>query len=224
MSSSVSILIVDLADETFAAVGNRLRSFARDHLIDDLVIVDVNTVTSTETPAAVAGTDQEEDELYAVLGRRSIATARVCAVAHSGMDGTETTTVADEIFTNLKELSPPGTRLKSVRIWAGDDEAEYPSSYASPAIDANLVVIPEDRASGVQFGVPIRDVRSTLFVESLAVEIATQLGLWIGMSGAPVDDATLGVIGYGSAKIYFVRSFVRIAAGPSVPIAPILVD
>lgn len=224
---AVSILIADLSDATMVAVVDHLRALADDHLVNDLLAVDVASVTeATASASGIGHLDGSEGDLYALLGQRQLDIVRVCAIAHPASTRvTELGIAADAIERQLEVLKPADTMLKSVRIWAAVDSGDGPpSDFLIPSVDANLILIPEDRASATQFGVPLADIADRRFTESVAVELATHLGLWVGISSVPLDQEQAGVIGYGSPKIHLVRSFARVASGPSVPIAPILVE
>ncbi len=139
----------------------------------------------------------------------------------------ETVARVRDMTNRLKELAPDGLRVLEARIWvapsphAGLESGGWEASedYFDPAAQANLVVIPEDRQSESKLAVPLIPPDSDRFAAHVATEVATALGMWSGMSEAPVDGMTAGTTGYGEAKVHLVRSFVRVAEIPAVTLA-----
>ena len=106
--------------------------------------------------------------------------------------------------------------LRSDLIGRGES---LPYELFSPKADANLVVIPEDRGSSDALASPILQLDSAIFAEHVATETATLLGLWAGMTEAPVDDLESGVMGFGEPMVHLSRSFVRVAQIETPPFA-----
>jgi hypothetical protein len=120
----------------------------------------------------------------------------------------------------VRRLQPPGAPLKSVRL-------VFPESLGNESIlsvfldshaDANLIAVPEDRASDLGFAAPVTVADIDSFSGHVAAEIATQVGLWISMSDAPVDTSLAGVIDGNEVPVHFVRSYARAAIGPPLPL------
>ena len=165
---------------------------------------------ATETVATIGSRYQVEQAVKAGSGAAADTIAR-----------------ARDMTDRLRELAPEGLRVLEARIWvapsphAGDESGgwEAPEDYFDPAADANLVVIPEDRQTEGKLAIPLNDPWSDRFASHVATEVATGLGMWSGVSEAPVDAMTGGAIRFGEAKVHLVRSFVRIAEIPAVTLA-----
>jgi|GEM_PF-2151922 len=120
----------------------------------------------------------------------------------------------------VRRLQPPGAPLKSVRLVfpesLGTESAL--AGFLDSHADANLIAVPEDRASDLGFAAPVTVADINSFSGHVAAEIATQSGLWISMSDAPVDASLAGVIDGNEVPVHFVRSYARAAIGPPLPL------
>ena len=92
------------------------------------------------------------------------------------------------------------------------------ASFLDSHADANLVAVPEDRASDLGFAAPVSAGDPQSFGAHIAAEIATQGGLWSSMDDAPVDRSVAGVIDGNDIPVRFVRSYARAAIGPPLPL------
>ena len=139
----------------------------------------------------------------------------------------ETAARVRDLTERLKELAPEGLRVLEARIWVAPRPQagglsggwEGPHDFFDPGADANLVVVPEDRQTETKLAIPLNDAGSDRFAWHVAAEVSTALGLWSGVSEAPVDGMTSGAIRFGEAKVHLVRSFVRVAEIPAVTLA-----
>ena len=157
-------------------------------------------------------------EFLETLGQQEYEVIRVVAMAGPELENAdELGELAHEVCSELNELAPPGLRVVQVRMWlplrADPIRRDEPvlADFFSPRADANLVVIPEDRSTSDSLASPVAQPDSPTFVEHVATETATLLGLWTGMTESPVDDLESGVLGFGEPKLHLARSFVRVA-------------
>jgi len=130
------------------------------------------------------------------------------------------TRFAEGLQRAVERLQPPGVPLKRIRIVFPDSlsvESELALFLDSHA-DANLIAIPEDRASDLGFAAPVTTADMQAFGAHIAAEMATQGGLWSSMSDAPVDRSVAGVIDGNDIPVRFVRSYARAAIGPPLPL------
>lgn len=167
----------------------------------------------------------EPARLFEILGRQDLDMIRVAALAGSDVvDAVELAERARTVVNQIKELVPAGLQVIEVRIWAPDDprpEGSWttPEGIFSSEANANLVLVPEDRQTDGQVGIPLSRSDNRFYGSHFATETATALGMWSGMSEAPVDTMEGGVIDFDQPKVYLSRSFVRIAEIPAVSLA-----
>jgi hypothetical protein len=109
------------------------------------------------------------------------------------------------------------------RIWFPDwDTVEAPDDgFFSPHVDANLVVVPEDRRSDQHFAAPLAP-DAPAFVGHMAAETAAILGMFSGMEGCSLDGLGPGVIFGTNPKVRLTRSFVRVGRSPALPLQEIV--
>ena len=126
---------------------------------------------------------------------------------------------ADRLSNLMTAVMPAGVPFVDVRIIAPSDLRGPTSltSLLSSMAAANIVLFPEDRLSDAGFALPMTNVEPSTFAAHVAVETATQVGLWTNMNGAPVDQTSPGVIG-GDIRVWIARSYVRIAVAPPLPV------
>ena len=168
----------------------------------------------------------EPTSVFEILGRQRLEVVRVAALADADLDdasglGARTRMVVDQI---RDDLAPDGLQVVEVRVWAPYDPRpegrwSVPQGVFSNAADANLVLVPEDRQTEDKVGIPLARSDDGSYALHVAAELATALGMWCGMSGAPVDVMEGGTIGFGEPKVHLARSFVRIAEIPAVSLA-----
>lgn len=185
-------------------------------------------ITYTDDHRAVyrgAREDGEPTSVFKILARQKLEVIRVAALA--GSDSDQAAELAERTRTavdRIKELAPGGLRVVEARIWAPCDPRPAggwtaPEGLYSSTADANLVLVPEDRQTEGQVGIPLSRSDTRAYGSHVATETATALGMWSGMSEAPVDAMEGGVIGFGDPKVHLTRSFVRIAEIPAVSLA-----
>ena len=164
--------------------------------------------------------------VFEILGRQELAVIRIAALA--GPDEDDVGELADMIRTVVdtikNDLAPEGLRVVEVRIWAPydprpDEGWAAPKRIFSSTADANLVLVPEDRQTEGKVGIPLSRSDRGVYGSHVATEAATALGMWSGMSEAPVDAMEGGVHGFGGPKVHLARSFVRAAEIPAVSLA-----
>ena len=164
--------------------------------------------------------------VFEILGRQQLEVIRIAALA--GPDVGDVGELEDRIRTvvdNIKnDLAPEGLRVVEVRIWAPYDPRPdggwaAPERIFSSTADANLVFVPEDRQTEGKVGIPLSRSKKGVYGSHVATEAATALGMWSGMSEAPVDGMEGGVHGFGGPKVHLARSFVRVAEIPAFSLA-----
>ena len=170
----------------------------------------------------------EPSSVFEILGPQDLELIRVVGLCGpTGDAAAETVARVRDMTTRLRELAPGRLRVLEARILvapsphADGDESrwEAPEAFFDPSADANLVVIPEDRQTEAKLAIPLTPPDVDRFAAHVATEVATALGMWSGMSEAPVDGMSAGTIGFGDAKVHLVRSFVRVAEIPAVTLA-----
>lgn len=218
MSTRRVVLLTQEEPGSQAAV-SLLTEWARHGLIQPFI-------TYTDDHRAVYWStrgDGKPTSVFKILARQKLDVIRVAALAGSDAAAElaeRTRTAVDHI----KELAPGGLRVVEARIWAPCDPRPAggwaaPEGLFSSTADANLVLVPEDRQTEGQMGIPLSRSDSCAYGSHVATEAATALGMWSGMSEAPVDAMEGGVIGFGDPKVHLTRSFVRIAEIPAVSLA-----
>ena len=223
MSDQRVVLITQGGSETSVAV-DLLTEWARHGLVHPFV-------SCAGDPQGVYVDSQgcgEPSSVFEILGPQDLELIRVVALSGPAVGAPGGTPARVRgMVRQLKELAPEGLRVLETRIWVapsphGDgDESRWdaPEDFFDPAADANLVVIPEDRQTEAKLAIPLTPPDSDRFAAHVATEVATALGMWSGMSEAPVDGMTAGTIGFGDAKVHLVRTFVRVAEIPAVTLA-----
>ena len=219
--SARRVVLITQEDPGLQAAVDLLTEWARRGLIQPFV-------TYTDGHRAVyrgARGGEEPASVFEILGRQKLEVIRVAALARPGSDqaadlAERTRTAVDQI----RDLAPGGLRVAEVRIWAPCDPRPAggwaaPEGLFSSRADANLVLVPEDRQTEGKVGVPLSRSDARAYGSHVATEAAAALGMWSGMSEAPVDAMEGGVIGYGDPKVHLARSFVRIAEIPAVSLA-----
>jgi len=219
--SAGRVVLLTQGDPGSQAAVDLLTEWARHGLIQPFI-------TYTDDHRAVyRGTrgKGEPTSVFKILARQKLEVIRVAALAGSDSDqaaglAERTRTAVDQI----KELAPGGLRVVEARIWAPGDPRPAggwaePDSLFSSTADANLVLVPEDRQTEGQMGIPLSRSDARAYGSHVATETATALGMWSGMSEAPADAMEGGVIGFGDPKVHLTRSFVRIAEIPAVSLA-----
>ena len=168
----------------------------------------------------------EPSSVFEILGSQELEVIRVAALAGPHIDEASglqarTRMIVDQI---RDDLAPDGLKVVEVRIWAPPDPRpkgawSAPTDLFSSAADANLVLVPEDRQTENKVGIPLSRTDDGSYGSHVAAELATALGMWSTMPGAPVDVMQAGTIGFGEPKVHLVRSFVRVAEIPVVSLA-----
>ena len=219
--SARRVVLLTQGDPGPQAAVDLLTEWARHGLVQPFI-------TYTDDHRAVyrgARGDEDPASVFEILGRQKLEVIRVAALA--GPDSDQAAELAERTRTavdQIRDLAPGGLRVAEVRIWAPCDPRPAggwaaPEGLYSSTADANLVLVPEDRQTEGKVGVPISRSDARAYGSHVATEAATALGMWSGMSEAPVDAMDGGVIGYGDPKVHLTRSFVRIAEIPAVSLA-----
>ena len=219
--SARRVVLLTQGDPGPQAAVDLLTEWARRGLIQPFI-------TYTDDHRAVyrgARGGEDPASVFEILGRQKLEVIRVAALA--GPDSDQAAELAERTRTavdQIRDLAPGGLRVAEVRIWAPCDPRPAggwaaPEGLYSSTADANLVLVPEDRQTEGKVGVPISRSDARAYGSHVATEAATALGMWSGMSEAPVDAMEGGVIGYGDPKVHLGRSFVRIAEIPAVSLA-----
>lgn len=219
--SARRVVLITQEDPGLQAAVDLLTEWARRGLIQPFI-------TYTDDHRAVyrgARGSEEPASVFEILGRQKLEVIRVAALA--GPDSDQAADLAEMTRTavdQIRDLAPGGLRVAEVRIWAPCDPRPAggwaaPEGLFSSRADANLVLVPEDRQTEGKVGVPLSRSDARAYGSHVATEAAAALGMWSGMSEAPVDAMESGVIGYGDPKVHLARSFVRIAEIPAVSLA-----
>jgi hypothetical protein len=226
MKEPIVVIVGDgTGDQPLQLAMQHLCSLSARGLIRRFWYVDANATPdeSVLTTRVTAG-EVETDPLF-----RSIAAERhpsvtravlVMSAAASEAAITKSLNFFHGLFPVVQRLQPPGVRLKDVRMaFPVDVERESGLSHIfSSYADANLIVLPEDRSSDLGFAAPLSLDDIDGLGAHMAAELATQLGLWLGMEDAPVDDSAAGVIAGNDIPVRFIRSYARAAVGPPLPL------
>ncbi len=220
MSARRSLLVAANDKSTTAAV-QRLTEWVRAGLVQPFV------ACIDDGPDMDIGRDGvEHRRWFETLAREEFELVHVVALVGPDIESTTyVSSTAERIAGEIEALKPKGMRVVEVRIWSPRRDPgaggvlAAPEGFFSPEVDANLVIIPEDRRTEAMLGVPLADPQSDTFASHIAAEVATALGMWSGMEEAPVESLDRGPIGYGQAKVYLARSFARIAEIPAVTLA-----
>ena len=219
MKSHFSVLIV--GDQVMAKAVQVLSEWAALGLVDPFVESDSTTlsdISGRQTGLLSDTSGQSTVDVFETLGSRGGDILRVVALAGpESEDARQLGELAKHMHSEMEGLAPPGLRTMQIRMWCplhtqyAGKEKKPPQGLFSSHADANLVVVPEDRYSSDTLGAPVVQAESDAFLEHVAAEIATALGLWPGVPDSPIDHLEKGVLGFGEPKLHFGRSFVRLA-------------
>ena len=220
MTARRSVLVVANDKATNAAV-QRLTEWARAGLVKPFVAC---TDDGPDMDVGRAGVEQRP--LFETLAREELDLLHVVAVVGPDIESAAyVSETAERLADQIEALKPKGMQVVEARIWSPrrdprvDGVLSAPDGFFTPRVDANLVIIPEDRRTEATLGVPLTDPHSDAFASHIAAEVATALGMWSGMDEAPVESLGRGPIGFGQAKVHLTRSFVRVAEIPAVTLA-----
>jgi hypothetical protein len=213
------------ADRRLSDAFAKLGQLTTEGLTDEFILVRPSGVDHPRVDAIrfAAGEPPENVHLLSVLVQRSsIDIFRLVTVATAAVSPAETNELVASVVRlkeRLLENHPAGVPFVDARVLFPDrvDEATHASAIFHAAAAANLVVMPEDRRSDAGYAAPV-DSNSDDFGGHIAVEMATQAGLWAGMREAPIDAGQSGVVDNGDAAVRFVRSYARLAVAPPLPV------
>jgi hypothetical protein len=168
---------------------------------------------------------QSEVPLFTSIGERAADEIRVGVIACpiDGVPAWEVAEVAQVVHRQLVSLAPTEASVRVARLWFPDWEtlAAPDDEFFSTHVDANLVVIPEDRRSDQHFAAPLVP-DSPVFTGHIAAETASILGMFSGMDGSLLDDMGPGVIFGTNPKVRLTRSFIRVGRSPALPLQEIV--
>jgi hypothetical protein len=223
--ATVVVLHHAAADPVAGAAAGQLHGLAANGLLSRFWTVDVADIDPIEiTARRVDATGAVSVPLLRSLADgRSPRLTRMIVVASSAAtdDGiVELNRAASVLGRALRRSRPAGARFVEARVVAPSDLDSETSLVAlfTPSADANVVLLPEDRASDEGFAVAAGLHDTANFAAHLAVEVATQAGLWAGMVDAPVDSGEPGVVDNDDTKVTFGRSYARVVVGPALPV------
>ena len=135
----------------------------------------------------------EQRPLFETLAREELDLLHVVAVVGPDIESAAyVSETAERLADQIEALKPKGMQVVEARIWSPrrdprvDGVLSAPDGFFTPRVDANLVIIPEDRRTEATLGVPLTDPHSDAFASHVAAEVATALGMWSGMDEAPV--------------------------------------
>ncbi len=166
-----------------------------------------------------------EIPLFTSIGERAADEIRVAVIATpaDAVPADQVARVGDEVHGQLAALAPGKSGVRMARLWFPDwDRVEAPEkAFFSTHVDANLVVIPEDRRSDQHFAAPLAP-ETPAFAGHIAAETAVILGMFAGMEGCALDGSSPGVIFGDNPKVRLTRSYVRVGRSPALPLQEIV--
>lgn len=168
----------------------------------------------------------QEVPLFTSLGQREAVVIRVAGVATAG-DGvgpSDVGLVAENITRELRSLAPSRSAVVAARIWfpGWGEIHEATGGFFRSDVNANLVVVPEDRRSDTRIAAPLGPEDGDAFARHVALELAIHLGLVRGMEAPLVEELQPGVIFGDKPKVRLARSYLRVARVPALPIQQIV--
>jgi hypothetical protein len=225
MSDQVIVLVTHArADASISKALEQLGHLATSGLLQRYWVVDLRSQSGGHLMAELvtATGNLEVPLLRSVAEGGAPRLTRIVTAASAELTGAELGrlhALADELGKELRRLQPHGVPLYAGRVVFPESltECSELTSLLDPANHANVVVVPEDRADDTGFAVPLR-VTDDEFAAHVAIELATQAGLWSGMEGVPIDRGRPGVIDDGDTRVHLARSFVRLAMSPPLPL------
>src|SRR5690606_12136328 len=168
----------------------------------------------------------QEVPLFTSLGQREAVVIRVAGVATAG-DGigpSDVGLVAENITRELRSLAPSRSAVVAARIWfpGWGEIHEATGEFFQSDVNANLVVVPEDRRSDTRIASPLGPEEEESFAQHIAVEVAVHLGLVTGVETPEIDEMVPGVIFGDKPKVRLARSYLRVAGVPGLPLQQIV--
>lgn len=168
---------------------------------------------------------ETEVPLFASLGEQETGSIRVAALATAAdqVDSSRVAEGASAIARHLESLAPADAAIRTARLWFPEwDELAAPDpGFFAASVHANLVVVPEDRRSDRFVAAPI-GAGAGAFAGHVAAEVGVLAGMFVGMDSTPLDGMAPGVIFGSSPKVRLVRSFLRIAQSPALPLQAVV--
>jgi hypothetical protein len=168
---------------------------------------------------------ESEVPLFTSIGDRAADEIRVAVIATpvDAVPSEQVARIGEVVREQLTALAPDKSSVRVARLWFPDWESlEGPDQvYFSTHVDANLVVVPEDRRSDQHFAAPISP-ETPAFAGHIAAEVAVILGMFAGMEGSALDGLTPGVIFGDRPKVRLSRSYARVGRSPALPLQEIV--
>ncbi len=225
MTSVSSVVVGDVSGPLWAAA-TRLGAMVEQGVIRPFWLVDAKMPRSGPWHGVSFAEGGAVDvDLFASIGERSAEVIRVAAVATpvDAVAADQMADVADAVHRQLRSLAPVEASVRAARLWFPDwqDLTAPEEGFFSTHVDANLVVVPEDRKSDQHFAAPLAP-DAPAFAGHLAAETAAILGMFSGMGDSLIDEMGPGVIFGTNPKIRLVRSFTRVGRSPALPLQEIV--
>lgn len=224
MSEVVVLYCDEVADPIAANAIGHLGGLVQDGIVKPFWQVHVHHEGSRSARATSWRQNEatDVDLLRALSGIQGITRVRLVTIATSALPSSALASLqnsAEGLAAVFAETQPAGVPFVDVRLIAPTDleEPTHLTGLFSADAAANIVAYPEDRASDAAFALPVSAAATTTFELHVAVETATQVGLWHNMASAPVDTAAPGLIS-GDIRVWLSRSFARIAVAPPLPV------
>lgn len=195
-------------------------------LLDPFWFADVSKRGDPRAGYRVTGRGVEEVSLFTSLGRNEASVIRVAGVAAEGDEvaPADIGRTAERITRELRSLAPAHSSIVSARLWfpGWREIHEATGEFFRSDVNANLVVVPEDRRSDTRIASPLGPEEEDSFAQHIAVELAVHLGLVTGVKSPEIDEMVPGVIFGDKPKVRLARSYVRAARVPGLPLEQIV--
>jgi hypothetical protein len=203
-----------------------LGAMVEQGLVRPFWVVDSRMARSRPWPGTFFDRSGESEvPLFTSIGDRAADEIRVAVIATpvDAVPSEQVARIGDLVREQLTALAPDKSSVRVARLWFPDWESlEAPDQgYFSTHVDANLVVVPEDRRSDQHFAAPVSP-ETPAFAGHIAAEVAVILGMFAGMEGSALDGLTPGVIFGDRPKVRLSRSYARVGRSPALPLQEIV--
>jgi len=224
--STASVLIVGDRKGPVGRAVEFARVLVGRGLIDSFWFADASKRGDPRVGYRVTAEGVEEVALFTSLGQNEASVIRVGGVASAGDEvaPAEVGRIAERITRELRSLAPSHSSIVSARLWfpGWGEIHEATGEFFQSDVNANLVVVPEDRRSDTRIASPLGPEEEESFAQHIAVEVAVHLGLVTGVETPEIDEMVPGVIFGDKPKVRLARSYLRVAGVPGLPLQQIV--